>query len=478
MHHLTLGAAIAASLLPSAPAAWAREAPRTAEARRVSQAMLDDLQAVSGVPGLSAAVWRNGAVVWTGSAGMRDRAAGLPVTTDTRFRLASVSKLFAATAAAKLAEEGRLDLDAPVASILPWLANEWPPISARQLASHTSGLPHYQAQDMDRGAVRYPTARDAVAIFADRQLLSPPGTGYSYSSWGYTLLGALVEAGSGQAFGDYVRRAIAPGLDVGLDATGQPASRASVAYEFVGKKATPAAPHDLSYSWSGGGMMASARDLARFGGSMLSNRILSRASFERMLTPAILSSGEPAGEDGYTVGFGWRYGADADGAPIAFHNGSTIGARSSLVLWRGENLATAVLSNASWTSAIDRTAEMLAAPFRATRTGAPDPACPTGARRFAGRFGEVEVAGTARFTRQAGICRGVLDLPEPMTAYFAGGPQPGGQAIRIVSLSADGRLGRGGLVTPFGIYDLRQAEGGGYSSELGATRRFAIRLAP
>lgn len=454
----------------------AQNAPSPADARRVAQAMLDDLQAVSGVPGFGAAVWQGDKVVWTGSAGMRDREAGLPVTADTRFRLASVSKLFAATAAARLAEEGRLDLDAPVATILPWLRTDWPPITARQLASHTSGLPHYQAQDVDRGKVRYASGRDAVAIFADRPLLSPPGTRYSYSSWGFTLLGALVESASGQPFAAYVESAIAPGLDVGLDATGQPGSKASVAYEFADKAAAPAPAHDFSYTWGGGGMMASARDLARWGGAMLSDQIISRASFERMLAPVLLASGVPAGEDGYTVGFGWRSGSDADGAPIALHNGTTIGARSSLVLWRGENVAATILSNASWVSAIDRTAEMLAAPFRAAPRGLAASPCPTGVTRFHGRFGEAEVSGTARFSRRAGICRGELDMPKAMADYFAGGPQPGSETLRIVALGADGRLSRAGLVTPFGIYDLRPRADGGYASALGATRNFTFTL--
>lgn len=470
--------ALAVAIAASPPALAREKAPDRLDAARVAQAMLEDLQAVSGVPGFGAAVWKDGKVVWTGAAGMRDREAGLPVDPDTRFRLASVSKLLAATAAAKLAEEGRLDLDAPVGTVLPWLANDWPPITARQLAAHVSGLPHYQEQDMSRGKTRYATGRDAVAIFSGRALIAPPGTRYSYSSWGYTLLGAMVEEASGQPFGDYVRSAVAPGLDVGLDATGEPGGKASSAYDFVQRAAVPAAPHDLSYTWAGGGMMASARDLARFGGAMLEDRIISRATFERMLQPVLLASGEPAGEDGYTVGFGWRSGADGDGAPIAFHNGATFGARSSLVLWRGENVAATILSNASWTSAIDRTAEMLAAPFRPGRPGAGAAPCPTGASRFEGRFGEAEVSGAARFSLRDGICRGELAMAKPMSNFFAGGPQPGGETVRIVALAANGKLGRSGLVTPFGIYDLRREEDGSSASALGATRRLVFRLAP
>lgn len=104
---------LAGALTACAPAA------ATPSPGAVSQRMLGDLAAVSGVPGIGAAIWRKDRIVWRGSSGMRDVERGLPVTADTIFRLASVSKLLAATAAAKLAEQGRLDLDAPVTAALP-----------------------------------------------------------------------------------------------------------------------------------------------------------------------------------------------------------------------------------------------------------------------------------------------------------------------------------------------------------------------
>ena len=123
-------------------------------------------------------------------------------------------------------------------------------------------------------------------------------------------------------------------------------------------------------------MMASAPDLVRFGGAMIENRIVTQAGFDKMTTPVLLASGEAAGEQGYQVGFGWRIANDLDGHPMAFHNGAAIGARPSLVLWRDEGTAVALLSNALWTSSIDLTAQMLAAPFRGKPIGLMPSACP------------------------------------------------------------------------------------------------------
>ena len=446
------------------------------EPAQVSQAMLDAVREVSGVPGLSAAIWRDGSVVWTGTTGMRDLEKGLPVNRATRFRLASVSKLVTVAAVGRLAEEGRIDLDAPVTAILPWLETNWAAITARQLAAHTSGLPHYQAVDEDRGTAVYPDGRSAVAIFSGRKLLSAPGAEYSYSSWGYTLLGALVEEVTGQPFAEYVGSAIVPGLDIGIDATDTGKPDVSRAYEFIEGRARPAAPHNYSYTWGGGGLMASAEAIVRFGGAMIENRIVSAQTFDSMARPYELASGEPAGEQGFLVGFGWRSMPDGDGQPTLFHNGSAIGARSSLVLWREQRMAVALLSNVSWTSSIDATGQMLAAPFRQSPAGLVAAACPTQARRFAGMLDDRTIEGWARFISVGGICLGELELSGELRAYFDRGPQATAASLRIVGLDQSGGLSRAGLVTPFGIYDLRSTADGGFRSALSPTRTVAFRL--
>ncbi|UIP05817.1 beta-lactamase family protein [Erythrobacter sp. SDW2] len=452
------------------------EATDPATAAAISQAMLDAAQEVSGVPGLSAAVWRSGSVVWTGTAGSRDLEQALPVERDTRFRLASVSKLVTVTALAKLAEEGRIDLDAPIASILPWLENDWPAITARQLAAHSSGLPHYQDVDVGRGAMRYSSGRAAVAIFSDRSLLSEPGTQYSYSSWGYTLLGALIEEVTGQSFESYFASAITHGLDLGLDTTDTDDPKATRAYEFVGGQAQPALSHDYSYTWGGGGLMASVEGLVRFGGAMLQDRIVSKATFDAMTQPFVLASGQTAGDAGYDVGFGWRIAEDGDGNPITFHNGTAIGARSSLVLWREENTAAAILSNASWTSSIDSTSQMLAAPFRDAPPGLIPAACPVQSSQFAGTLSGEPVSGVARFRMVDGVCQGELEIGGTLRTYFDRGPQPTAPKMRIVGIGIDGGLSRAGLVTPFGIYEIRATEDGQFHSEWSSTRNLTFRL--
>lgn len=458
-------------LAPSAATAAAPNASRT------SQRMLDDLLAINGVPGMGAAIWHNDRIVWAGSAGMRDAKRSLPVNENTIFRLASVSKLLTATAVARLHQDGKLDIDAPVKTILPYLTNDWAPMTARQVAAHVSGLPHYQAQDEKRGATRYPDARAAVGIFADRALLQPPGQAYSYSSWGFTLLGALAEQRSGMSFPDYLARTVTPGLSIGLDATDGDNPDASRTYEFTERMARPAPHHDFSYTWGGGGFGATPSALATFGGNMLRNRVVSAETFDWMLRPVKLSDGREVSESDYKVGFGWRTNLDEDGSRTAHHNGVTVGARSALLLWRDEDMAVSLLSNALWVSSIDRTARMIAAPHRALPKKLVRAACPVTARRYSGTFGGKAVRGGIRFEVDNGLCVGSIEADGDLKAFFDGGPQRTASRLRLVGLDRVGGIARAGLVTPFGIYDWRATADGSFRTPFGGSRDLELKLA-
>lgn len=476
MNKTAIALLLAAGATTSAPLA-AKAPPAAKWQHKAANRMLTELTAISGVPGLGAAVWSNGKVVWHGSAGYRNLERKAPVTPRTVFRLASVSKLLAATAAAKLAEQGELDLDAPVASTLPWLKNSWPAITPRLLAAHTSGLPHYQAADELRGSQHYASDRDAVGIFAQRSLLAPPGQAYSYSSWGYTLIGALVEHASGMPFPDYVTTRLTPGLAIMRDPTDSGHPDAATAYEWSETGLRRAPRHDFSYTWAGGGMAASPEGIVRFGGAMLENRIISKASFDRMLVPMPLNDGKPAGERDFTVGFGWRNGTDSLGKPMAFHNGVTLGARSALVLWREEQVGASLLSNLQWVSSIEQSAAMLAAPFRA-QPAIENASCPRKVRQFSGTLGETPVSGTASFALEAGLCIGTLSLEGEFASYFKAAIQSQRNQLRIVGIGASGGIGRAGLVTPFGIYDLRMQPDGSLTSRFSQTRELRLSLRP
>lgn len=469
-------------LVSTAPAAAETEgiavSPAAWSAQAAADRILREQVAVNGVPGMGAAVWRDGRLVWRGSAGLADRESRRPVEADTVFRLASVSKLLTATAAARLREEGRLDVDAPVRARLGWLPQNWSGITSRQLAAHISGLPHYQEVDAGRGGRRYDTVREAVGVFQDRPLLAPTGEAYVYSSWGYTLLSAVVEDAAGQDFLSYVAEVITPGLTIQPDTTDLGGPHASTSYDYDDGRLIRAQPHDHSYTWGGGGFSATASALATWGGQVLSGQIVSAQTLAWMTQPTRMNNGDEVAESGYKVGFGWRVSTDGDQAPLYHHAGVTIGARSLLMLNPEQKLSVSVLSNAPWVSAIDRTGQSLAAPFLAAPPGTPTLPCPVDSMAYEGRFEDKAVSGTARFAMEDGLCVGRLGVAgdNPAGAWLNGFSTDDAAELAVVGVTADGGLGRAALITPIGAYEMRALDDGRLETRFGAARVLTLRL--
>lgn len=180
---------------------------------------LDDALNAAGIPGAVAMVADRDGMVWQGAFGRRDPATAAPMTTDTLFQLASMSKAVTSVAALQLVESGRLGLDAPVAEFLPGLAEPQVitgfddsgtvllrpaarPITLRHLLTHTSGLGYdfvQESQQRARGAA--PPVPGSLASLST-PLQFDPGDGWGYgvsTDW----IGLLVEAASGQRLDDY-----------------------------------------------------------------------------------------------------------------------------------------------------------------------------------------------------------------------------------------------------------------------------------
>lgn len=252
-----------------------------------------------------------------------------------------------------------------------------------------------------------------------------------------------------------------------------PGERVSRLYRIEGGAIRQMQRTDMSYTWPGGGLAGTPEAVATFGGRVLEGRIVSAETWNAMLQPTRLNSGEPAHERDYDIGFGWRVGRDADGNPIAHHAGITTGARSVLVLWPGEETSASVLSNAAWVSAMEPTAAMLAAPFRPSPAGLVAAACPASGRMqgiLEGARFDVE----ATFRTEQGRCVGELVAAPAMRRFFASAYQWPAHRLQIVALTSDGTLARAALVTPFGLYDLRAHREGRWVARLDANTTFEL----
>src|SRR5688572_18800923 len=158
-----------------------------------------------GIPGLSLALAADGVPRGSYAFGIADVENQVPVKPETMFRLASISKPVTAVAALQLWEQGSLDLDAPVQRYIPTFPRKPWTVTPRQLLGHLGGVRHYTTIDEVESTRHYFDVLSPLQIFQDDPLAAEPGTRYHYTTYGYALLGAVVEAAAAKRFVDHLK---------------------------------------------------------------------------------------------------------------------------------------------------------------------------------------------------------------------------------------------------------------------------------
>ena len=333
---LALGAPIAAQGLDPASTEFAR-------AGRRARALLEAHADVMDVPGLSAAVGLGDRVVWSEALGWADLEQRVPVTPLTRFRIGSVSKTFTAAVLARLVEDGALDLDDPIGEHVPGWVEGAGEMTLRHLAQHRAGIRHYRTDDELWQTRHFPTAAEALALFSDDPLLFRPGSQYSYSTYGYTLLSAALEATSGETFATLLHEEVVAPL--GLASTGVDDVTRLVPGRCRGYVLTPddtrrpAPLGDNSYKWAGGGMLSSPEDMVRFGLAHLEAGYLARESLAALFDVHT----EIEGEGG--VGVSWERRTSDSGLSTWMFSGNLPDGRALLAIYPDQRLAVAFAAN-------------------------------------------------------------------------------------------------------------------------------------
>ncbi|HXL08084.1 MAG TPA: serine hydrolase domain-containing protein [Gemmatimonadales bacterium] len=299
----------------------------------------------SHIPGVQVAVAIDGTLVWSEGFGYADAARKRPVTRATQFRIGSVSKPLTAAAVALLYEQGKLDLDAPVQRYVPTFPDKGYPITTRQLTGHLAGIRHYKDREFFLNR-HFATVRDGLAIFQDDSLLFPPGTRFSYSSYGWNLVSAVVEGAAVEDFLTYISAHVFRPLGLTHTAPDRADSIIPDRTQFYDADSTGAyhvaPPVDNSYKWAGGGVVSTAEDLVKFGSALLEPGFLRRETLDLLFTSQRTSAGE---ETGY--GIGWFVRTDSLGHRWAFHGGSAVGGTAVFGLDRDSHVVVALLTNLS-----------------------------------------------------------------------------------------------------------------------------------
>jgi CubicO group peptidase (beta-lactamase class C family) len=271
------------------------------------------------------------------------------MTPQTPVIIGSMSKAFTALAVMQLAEEGRIELDAPVQGYIPWFTLAEPgassAITVRHLLNQTSGIPNIAglAQCLGEGES---SIEEQARRLRECAPAYPPGERFSYSNANYNVLGALIEAVTQMAYDEYVQRHIFQPLHMDNSYTSQVEAEAqgmARGYRRWFGLCLPSDPAYLPHALPSGYLISSAEDIAHFlvahmdGGVYLDKRVLSSQGVAELQAPAA-----DAGDVSY--GMGWVVGEVA-GVPTVYHHGSTPNFHSTMLIEPEGERGVAVLTN-------------------------------------------------------------------------------------------------------------------------------------
>ncbi|MBU1238048.1 MAG: beta-lactamase family protein [Gammaproteobacteria bacterium] len=310
----------------------------------------------SDITGMSVALVDDQRVVWAEGFGYADKENNKPASAQTLYRVGSISKLFTATAAMQLAEQGKLDIDRPLEDALPGFSirsrfADSAPITPRNLMTHHSGLPRDFSQGMFmKNPESFTKLVDHVRA---NDAAYPPNHIFSYSNVGITLLGHAIQNTSGMPFAEYMRQYVLSPLAMDT-ATFEPGvAKSDLMAKAYRKGALVVEPHLRDVP--AGGLNASVVDLSHFLSMVFADgragtlQVLKPESVHEMLRPQ--NTDVPL-DLNFHNGLGWMLstlGASTieNAGPVAHHSGATINFRAQMYVLPDHKLGVIVLANSS-----------------------------------------------------------------------------------------------------------------------------------
>lgn len=293
------------------------------------------------VPGLAITVLSNDAVFFQKGYGFAHLDSRVPVNPkNTIFRIASVSKPLAATALARMVQEGLIDLDASFYSYVPYYPRKKYDFTMRQLASHTAGIRGYRGKEY---ALNQPfSIKESIAIFQDDELLFEPGTNYFYNSFDWVLISLAMQEISGIPFETLVQQYVLEPLGLKNTFPEETDALSPNTATFYSKRLNgfrKAIQVNNFYKLAGGGYVSTSEDIARFGLAYLNQAVLDEKVRNQFLTSETIN-GVPT-----YYGLGWQVSNDKKGRPFYGHVGNGVGGYALFYVYPDEQMVFSILMN-------------------------------------------------------------------------------------------------------------------------------------
>ena len=336
-------AALAAicAVLSSYPSAQST-GPATPEVRTKVDEYMNAAVAVNGFSG-SILVAQDGQPVVSKGYGMANLELAVPNTTQTVFRLGSITKSFTATAIMLLQERGKLGVSDPICQYLTDCPAAWQPLTIRHLLTHTSGIASYTGfPDFPKTTILPTSTADMVGRLKDKPLEFAPGEKFAYSNSGYYLLGMIIERASGKSYADFLQEAIFTPLGMtqtGYDDPARIIKHRAAGYARNAGATVNAAYMDMTVPFAAGALYSTTEDLLRWDRALYTDSLVSKQSRDDMFTPF---------KSGY--GYGWSIGKKFDRQSIG-HGGGIYGFATYFDRFPADRVTVIVLSNVEGASA-------------------------------------------------------------------------------------------------------------------------------
>lgn len=293
------------------------------------------------VPGFSIAVSIDNQIVWADGIGYSNYELKTKASPSHKFRLGQVTELITAITAAKLSEEGKLQIDKPVAEYLPDMKPKSENFTIRQLGAHSAGI---REEESPEGLEKNNTLDKTIASFIDDDLIYKPGAYYVHSGLNYDLIAHLIEKATNSKFSKVVKETLTDTLQLDNTIYEMPMritenKSNTYDYDFIAQPIV-ARQVDLRGKEASVGYLSSVLDLVKLGNTLIYPGFLKQETIDLLTTPFKLNNGMSS-----QYSFGLIISKDDKNHPFYGQRGSVTGGSATVLIYPEDKMVIAIAGN-------------------------------------------------------------------------------------------------------------------------------------